>query len=257
MRLTIEPDTDHGVPVWSPDGRRIAFAARRGKGPQGIYRKYSNGAGDTELLLLGENSKTPIWPTSWSFDGRFILYTRGVQAAEQEDLNIWVLRISGDRRPHLVVQVLERAYDGQFSPDGRWVAYTSEQSGRSEVYVVPFEAGRILKTGTGPGSASGGGKWQVSASGGRCPRWRRDGKEIFYLSPASQMMAAKVEEKGDSIELRKAQALFRCALLIPSFPSSAPYDVSPDGSKFVINTFSDESTALILLVNWTASLKKQ
>jgi Tol biopolymer transport system component len=246
MRLTIDPDADHGVPVWSPDSNRIAFMMR-GKVHNGIYQKYSSGAGGQELLLSGD-SDTWIWPTSWSRDGKFILYSRGT-----EDTDIWILPLAGDRRPRPFVQAQAKAYDGQFSPDGRWVAYTSEESGRGEVYVIPFEAGRVLNTEPRPASAGGGGRWQVSA-GGRSPRWRRDGKEIFYLSPTNQMMAAEVEEKGNSLVVRAAQALFRCTP-VPSIPSSSPYDVSPDGKKLVINSYGDDNTPLILLVNWTANLK--
>jgi Tol biopolymer transport system component len=132
------------------------------------------------------------------------------------------------------------------------VAYTSEESGRSEVYVVPFEAGTVLNTAAGPASA--GARWQLSAKGGRSPRWRRDGKEIFYLSSTNQMMAAEIEERSNSMVVRTAQALFRCPPAL-SEPSSAPYDVSPDGKKFVINNFGDDNTPLTLLVNWTAKLK--
>ena len=252
MRLTIDPDTDHGVPVWSPDSRRIAFAALQGKARLGIYQKSSNGAGGEELLLSENTGTQMIWPTSWSRDGRFILYSRGLALAD-----IWVLPMAGDSKPRLFIQAQASAYDGQFSPDGRWVAYTSEESGRGEVYVIPFEAGRILNTKPGPASAVGGGKWQVSASGGRSPRWRRDGKEIFYLSPANEMMAAEVEEQGNSIVVRTAQALFRCVPVNVNIASSAPYDVSPDGKKFVINTLTKDYMPLILLVNWTANLNKQ
>ena len=256
MRFTIDPETDEGVPVWSPDGSRIAFEEFGPHVRTGIYQRYSNGAGDAELLVAVE-AKVPIWPTSWSPDGRFILYSRGSSPSQPEDSTIWVLPTGGDRKPRVFVFAQVRAYDGQFSPDGRWVAYTSEQSGRAEVYVVPFEAGRILTDGSGPKNSDRTGRWQVSASGGRCPRWRKDGKEIFYLSAASQMMAAEIEAGADSIAVRIAGPLFTCPISIPSFPSSAPYDVSPDGSKFVINTFSDENTQLILRVNWTADLKKQ
>jgi len=248
MRLTINPETDHGVPVWSPDGRRIAFAALEGKVRKGIYQKYSNGVGGEELLLPSENSNSWMWPTSWSRDGRFILCSNGA--------GIWNLPLAGGSKPRLIVQTQASAYDGQFSPNGRWVAYTSEESGRGEVYVIPFDAGRILNTKPGPASAGGGGRWQVSASGGRSPRWRRDGKEIFYLSPANEMMAAEVEEQGNIMVVRTSQALFRCTP-VPYISSSAPYDVSPDGKKFVINSRSDDNTPLILVVNWTANLKKK
>jgi Tol biopolymer transport system component len=249
-RLTIDPDTDHGIPVWSPDGSRIAFAVLEGKIRTGIYQKHSNGAGGEELLLA--DSDRSIWPTSWSRDSRFLLYSR--EAARPEDSDIWVLPMAGDHAPRPFVQARARAYDGEFSPDGRWVAYTSEESGRGEVYVAPFRASSLLTTGPGPASAGAGGRWQVSASGGRSPRWRRDGKEIFYLSQANQIMAAEVEEKGNSMIVRAARALFRCTP-VPSLPSSAPYDVSPDGQKFVINILSDDTQRLILLVNWTAKLK--
>jgi serine/threonine-protein kinase len=162
--------------------------------------------------------------------------------------------VEGDRKPRPFVQGPAAAYDGQFSPDGRWVAYTSKESGRDEVYVVPFNAAKVLNSGSGSSaSASGGGKWLISASGGLYPRWRSDGKEIFYLSPASQMMAALVDAKGNSIEVRTPQVLFRSAV----GATGAPYDVTPDGKKFVINVISEQSSPLTLWVNWTANLKKQ
>jgi Tol biopolymer transport system component len=253
MRLTIDPDNDHGLPVWSPDGKRILFSVLRGKARMGIYQKPSNGAGGEELLLPSDKQDVQIWPTSWSRDGRFILYARGALSGLSQ-ADIWVLPVEGDRKPRPFVQGPAAAYDGQFSPDGRWVAYTSKESGRDEVYVVPFNAAKVLNSGSGSSaSASGGGKWLISASGGLYPRWRSDGKEIFYLSPASQMMAALVDAKGNSIEVRTPQVLFRSAV----GATGAPYDVTPDGKKFVINVISEQSSPLTLLVNWTANLKKQ
>ena len=245
-------DTDHGIPVWSPDGSRIAFGALQGKARVGIYLKPSNGAGAEELLLPAEKQDPQIWPTSWSRDGRFVLYTRGTIAVSRAE--IWALPLEGDRKPRLLIQAPAAAYDGQFSPDGRWVAYTSRESGKAEVYVVPFDAAKVLKTGPGAANSGGGGRWQISAGGGRCPRWRRDGKEIFYLSPTNQIMAEEVEEKGNSILMGTAQALFRSGVSTASF---APYDVAPDGKKFVINTLNEGDSPLNLMVNWTASLKKQ
>jgi Tol biopolymer transport system component len=248
MRLTNDPGTDKGLPVWSPDGSRIVFSALRGKARLGIYTKPSNGAGDEELLLPAEASDLQVWPTSWSRDDKFILYSRGdLLGATQAE--IWVLPLAGDPKPRLFVKTPVAAYDGQFSPDSRWVAYTSKESGREEVYVVLFDATKVLHT--VPSSVtSPGGKLQISPSGGSSPRWRRDGKEIFYLAPDNQMMAVEVEAKGNSFEARKAQALFRVA----GAASASPYDVTPDGKRFVINAVSNTNAPLILVVNWTARL---
>jgi eukaryotic-like serine/threonine-protein kinase len=249
MRLTVDPGTDHGVPVWSPDGSRILFGAFQGKARSGIYQKASNGAGGEELLLPAETSDPQVCPTSWSRDGKFILYSRG-DVYDLTHAEIWVLPLAGDRKPRPLVQTPVAAYDGEFSPNARWVAYTSKESGRAEVYIVPFEAAKVFNTSSGSG-ASLGDKWQVSPGGGRCPRWRRDGKEIFYLAPDNQMMAAQVEERGSSIEVRTAQPIFRAAVATDPF---SPYDVTADGKRFVITTLSNTNTSLTLVVNWTARL---
>jgi hypothetical protein len=133
------------------------------------------------------------------------------------------------------------------------VAYTSSESGREEVYVVPFDATKILNTGSGS-VTSPGSKVQISPGGGRCPRWRRDGKEIFYFGSGNQMMAAEVEARSNSLEARKAQPLFRAVVLTAAF---SPYDVTPDGKRFVINTGSTPNTPLTLVVNWTARLSNK
>jgi DNA-binding winged helix-turn-helix (wHTH) protein/Tol biopolymer transport system component len=256
MRLTIDPDTDHSVPVWSPDGTAILFGAVNGKAPRGIYRKPSNGAGSEELLLASEEPETRIWPTSLSHDGRFLLYTYFRGSMSLEETGVRVLPLAVDRKPHLFMQASASAYDGQFSPNARWVAYTSRESGREEVYVVPFDSARVMNTGPGPPDASSGsGKWQISTSGGRCPRWRGDGKELFYLSADNQMLAAGIEERGNGIEVRNQQALFRVPSPVMVFPGATVYDVTRDGKKFLAVTFSQQ-TPLTLAVNWEAELKK-
>ncbi len=250
MRLTNDPETDKGIPVWSPEGRRILYGATFGRGRLGISQIPSNGAGGAELLLPAESLDQQIWPTTWSPDDKFILYSRG-NLDKLMFVEIWVLPLVGDRRPRLFMQTPVAAYDGQFSPDGRWVAYSSKESGREEVYVVPFDAAKVLMTGPGSANASTGGKWQISASGGGFPRWRRDSKEIFYLSPGGQMMTVEVAEKGKSLEVRKPVPLFKVAVSL----SLAPYDVAPDGKRFIINTKSrNNNTPLTLVVNWTARL---
>jgi len=177
------------------------------------------------------------------------LYSRG-DVNGLTHAEIWVLPLGGTGKPRLFIRAPGAAYDAEFSPDGRWVAYTSKESDREEVYVVPFEAAKLLNTPPGSANSPGGDKWQIS-SGGRSPRWRRDSKEIFYLGQGSQIMAAEVEARGNSFQARKPQPLFRAAL--PASYSS-PYDVSPDGKRFVMYTVSNPNTPLTLVVNWPARL---
>ena len=159
-------------PIWSPDGKYIAISA--GKSGWGIYRKPATGAGDWESLTVAERLTAP---KSWSPDGRFILYAQ-VQPATGSDL--MAIPVQANATPFPVAQTPANEDQGQFSPDGRWVAYTSNESGLSEIYVIPFPP------------SPGGGRWRVSNGGGVMPRWRRDGKELFYISPDSRMMAVNV-----------------------------------------------------------------
>ena len=188
MRLTNDPSEDVS-PVWSPDGKTIAFASRR-SGKTGIYQRPSNGGGGDELLLASE---TTVLPGSWSPDGRFLLYM-SVRSAVRPDL--WVLPLAGSRTPLPFAQengVTE--LPGSFSPDGRWIAYFSNKTGRMEVYVAPFP---------GPGGAT-----LISTSGGGSPRWRRDGKEIFYLDmPTGRLMAAEVKSTDGAFQVGTVRELF-------------------------------------------------
>ncbi len=231
MRFTFDPALDLN-PIWSPDGGQIVFSSNRKGGPD-LYRKPSHGAGNEELLFESKNQKTP---TDWSSDGRFILFTNIIQG--QGDL--WILPLFGDRKPFPFTQSPFFEAHGQFSPNGKWIAYTSSESGGTQVNVAPFP---------GPG-----GKYQVSTSGGAQPRWRRDGKELFYLSADLKMMAAEVSEKGSALQIGRVQPLFQAR---PAFGPNHAYDVAPDGRRFLINTVVGEESAapLTLVVNWTAGLK--
>lgn len=221
MRLTNDPG-NYTSPTWSPDGSRILFAAGDISRPV-IYQMNSNGAGGKEPLLTRETSGAGF-PTSWSPDARFILYVRTDNPTNALTQDVWVLPLAGDRKPRLFVH---NAYDGQFSPDGRWVAYTSHESGTGQVYVVPFDATKVLDT--EPGAVtSPGGKWQISASGGAIARWRGDGKEIFYIGGSKGMAAVEVDGRGNSFAAQKEQVLFK-------FPEGfRGYDVAPDGKRFVM-----------------------
>src|SRR5205814_10103462 len=135
------------------------------------------------------------------------------------------------------------AYDGHFSPDGRWVLYASKESGREEVYVVPFDAARVLSTAPGQ-SVAVGAKFQVSPNGGRIPRWRRDGKEIFYVQHANEFLAAKFEEHGPAPSIGETRLLF----LKRTNQSGATYDVSADGQRLLVNSIPDAAGASLTFV---------
>ncbi len=234
-RLTFAPSLESN-PVWSPDGTRIVFGSDR-QGAMHIYQKAANGTGGEETVLEADANETPM---SWSRDGRYLAYERQ-DTHGKKNTEIWVLPLFGDRKPFPVVQSEFESVFPQFSSDGKWLAYASNESNRYEVYVVPF-----------PG---GSGKWQVSTSGGSQPRWRRDGKEMFYLAADNKVMAVDVGAKGATLELNNLRLLFQ------AHPASAPrwlYDVSADGKRFLVNSATEQGSAepLTLVVNWTADLKK-
>ena len=170
-RFTFDPASDLSH-TWSPDGRRLAFSSNR-DGAFNIYLKPTSGAGEAELLLRNDNNKGP---RDWSRDGRLILF---MEQSPETGWDLWVLPLEGDKKPVPYLQTEFEEVLGQFSPDGRWVAYASNESGRSEIYVQPYPAD--------------GGKWQVSTDGGIQPRWREDGKELFYLTGDDRVMTAEIE----------------------------------------------------------------
>ena len=222
-----------GSPLWSPDGSWIIYCSNR-KGPFDLYQRAANGAGSEDVLLESDLTK---FPTSWSRDGRFVLYYTYSDPKTKADL--WVLPMFGERKPFPFLQTEALEARGQFSPDGRWIAYVSLESGHSEVYVTPFP---------GPG-----GKQQVSIAGGVEPRWRGDGKELFYLAADDKLMAAEVNIKGPAIEIGAARPLFE------THPAQqGRVNVTADGQRFLVNTLVEEkgSSPLTLVVNWTADLKR-
>ncbi|MBI4470974.1 MAG: protein kinase [Acidobacteria bacterium] len=241
LRTRITFDTAQGrTLVWSPDGSRITFSSNR-KGYLDLYQKDSSGMGSEELILESNLDKKP---TSWSPDGRFLLY----HTADPKTIrDLWVLPLWGDREskirrgePFPFVQTEFREVFGQFSPDGRWITYESDESGRGEIYVTPFPA-------------TAGGKQRISTSGGRLAKWRGDGREIFYLGrDNSKLMAVDVNRKGATLEIGTVRALFD----VPG--SIFPYDVTADGQRFLVNTPVEQKvlSPITLVINWTADLKR-
>jgi Tol biopolymer transport system component len=165
-RLTLNPAVE-AFPVWSPDGNRILFASSR-KGSLDLYQKLADGTGPEVPVLESSLRK---YPWDWSSDGQFICYAEA-KAKPRNDSDLWILPLSGDRRPIPLLETEFSEFEGQFSPEAkgpsRWIAYPSTESGRDEVYVTGF-----------PGQKSAGRKWPISLEGGGDPRWRRDGRELF------------------------------------------------------------------------------
>ena len=252
MRLTFDPETDNGIPVWSPDGKVLLFSTLLGsKAGVGIFRKAADGAGGLEMLLPTDKPEREAWATDWSRDARFMLFSRG-GLANSTNADIWVLPMTGERKPAQFLHSATSAFDAEFSPDVRWVAYTSTESGRDEVYVVPFDAARI-PSGSGAESAPAG-KWQISSEGARFPRWRKDGKELYYLGLDNAITAVEVDGSGASFTVGRSQRLF----VAPVNPFASTYDVSPDGQRFVMSASPDEEEPpLVLMINWTAQLKQK
>jgi Tol biopolymer transport system component len=238
-RLMFDPADEHN-PVWSPDGMQLVFNSRR-KGHLDLYRKPASGAGGEEELLIDGFDKFPL---DWSSDGRFILFN---WALPETGLDLGILPLFGDRKPFAFMQTTFDESFGRFSPNGRWIAFISEESGREQVYVAPFPGpGRKVQVSNTGASASGG--W---------PRWRQDGRELFYVGPTRMLMAASIATAGDAVQIGEVRSLFQL-----SEPAAGmfrgSYDVSPDGQRFLVNTVVDEGPRppITLVVNWPALLKR-
>jgi eukaryotic-like serine/threonine-protein kinase len=225
-------------PVWSPDGQWIAYVGIRG-GKNNLYRKPANGVGEEELLLEGD--RTNRNPLDWSPDGKSLLFGVGDLSSTGK---IWLLPLAGDRKPVPVMQSTFETLSAKFSPDGHWLAYSSNESGRQEVYVMPFGGGT--------------GKWQVSGTGGVQPMWGRDGKELFYWSADNSLMSVPITLKPGIAEVAAAHPLFRFNNPVGILGIVSPYDVTADGQRFVLITMPQQASKPITLVtNWTAELKKR
>ena len=245
-RFTFDPapDTD---PVWSPDGARIVFRSNR-TGADDLYQKLASGAGVEERLVASNQVKTP---ESWSADGRFLLY-RSIDP--QTSLDLWVVPMVGNRTPSVFLKTPFREGYGAFSPDGRWVAYESNELGQNEIFVRPF----VPPAAAGTPPTLAGGQWQVSTAGGIYPRWRPDGKELYYLNPAGAMMAVPITVTGATLAPGAPMVLFPTRIVGGGEDAAQgrQYDVASDG-RFLINTELDTIAAPItLLQNWNPGAGK-
>ncbi len=230
-RLTFDPAFDV-APIWNPDASGLVFSSNRSLNID-LYVKNSDGAQEEKVFVHDDLNKLP---SDWSRDGKYILYTRGT--------DLWFVTFPDAKNtPFLKAASILR--NGQFSPDGKWVAYASNETGKWEIYVTSFPEPR--------------GKWQVSTGGGEQPRWRGDGKELFYLSSDGKMMAAPVTT-GVNFNVRTPAVLFQAAPRQPvSTNDQFVYDVSHDGQRFLMITQvkNAETQPMSVILNWDAELKKR
>jgi hypothetical protein len=233
-RLTSEGAVND-CPTWAPDGGSVVYTSNR-KGHWDLYRR-----------TLASGAEEPVWesgvdkePTDWSADGRFIVFNQDSLDAKR-GYDIWYLiRATGRAEPFLETEFNER--EGRLSPDGRWIAYASDESGTFEVYVSAFPRW--------------GSNRQVSASGGRQPVWRRDGKELLYLGADNRLMAVPTRLNG-GLQVGTPRALFDSRLATSA--SDIPlFDVSPDGSRLLLSLRDEEgrSPSLRVVMNWQAALRR-
>jgi serine/threonine protein kinase len=227
-RITLQASSEYN-PVWSPDGKRLIFASDR-DGGMNLYQK-DLASGREDLILHGDAA---MYPTDWSRDGQFVVFEKRQSAAGARDL--WVLPMSGDRRPFAVVASEADERQGQLSPDDRWLAYTSKESGRWQVFVRPLRsAGRV---------------WQVSPDNGVQPAWSPDGSELFYLTGDRNLMSVSMTA-GQSFDLGAPKRLF--ASPAANMHPRGVYGVGADGRQFVFSAVPETSAELITVVtNWGA-----
>jgi Tol biopolymer transport system component len=234
-RFTFNPANDRSQ-IWSPDGSRLVWTSSR-EGVANLYQKAASGAGQDELLLRSAHSK---FPDDWSANGKFLLYQERHPQTRRDLRDLWILPLEGERTPWPWLNTPFDEFFAKFSPDGKWIAYTSDESGRYEIYVQAFT----------PGAPASGGKALLSTNGGLDPHWRRDGRELYYRSPDGKLIAVDVT-LGAEVKAGTPRELF-------SFGSLFSWEVTGDGQRFLLMTSADETSVppFTVVLNWMAELKK-
>jgi eukaryotic-like serine/threonine-protein kinase len=238
IRLTTDSAAD-SFPSWSPSGDRIIFLSTR-NGATSIYQKPSNGASPEEPLISSAELK---YNPQWSPDGQSIIYS---QVNSKTNSDLYLLSLGGERKSRSLLQTTFIEAQARFSPNGRWIAYISNETGQFQVYVESFPAT--------------GAKLAISIGGGSQPQWRADGKELYYYTPDRKLMAVEVNGDGPTFKVGEARPLFefRVFAIDQSFPGNGYYTVTHDGKRFLVSSLPEapERQQINVIVNWSADFKK-
>jgi serine/threonine protein kinase len=244
---SVTPYANLGGATWTPDSKTIFYTAVS----QGVFRIYGKAAdGSSSERLILDSGDASAYPSSVSPDGRYLVYMKRLNpnqtGNDQTGNHIWALPLSAEGKPAdgKPFPIVQDAFDEKapiISPDGKWLAYQSNESGRAEIYITAFPAG--------------GAKWQVSSNGGTMPKWRRDGKELFFADPQDNIVAVDVNTSGNAVKLGAPHTLFQAVGIQRDF---GPFDVTADGKKFLINSgnLKEGTEPLTLVQHWPAELKK-
>jgi serine/threonine protein kinase len=241
-RLTFGPGAGR-FPVWEPDGQALIFGVTKNS-QQHIFRKSLTGSGEPEVVLQTEGLVEA--PGSICHDGRYLVYQRGKPRGEADTKDgVWILPLSGDRKPFPLVGGLGGpfdAFDPRISPDCKWVAYLSEEPGQPQIYITSFPDGKR--------------RYQATTAGGSNPRWRADGKELFFMSPDLKLSVVSIEANGQELRLGSPRMLFAPHGIANRL---SPYDVQGDGQRFLVSGSAEpiSQARVTLVVNWDAELKKK
>ena len=226
LRVTFDPSF-HFFPVWSPDGLQILFSANRdGRSQIYVTELDDSNSKDAELVFASDDDS---YASDWSQDGRFVAYSTGSMAGG----DLWAIPLTGERQPIEVATSDFIEGDGRFSPDGNWIAFVSNESGRSEVYVQAFP--------------NGGRKVRISVDGGSQPRWRGDGRELFYLDAKRRLLAVPVDVDSAGVVTGQPEVLFQTR---PDVAGYADYDVTQDGERFLMVASSGVVRSYAFHIDW-------